>query len=283
VGEKFGFRSFTTNAQDVFSDKDINAVFIATRHNTHAALTMAALEAGKKVFVEKPLTLIEDDLGRIAEICGRKSTFRLMVGFNRRFSPLAQQAREAFRGLSEPLLINYRINAGFIPNNHWIQTNEGGGRILGEVCHFVDFLQFMTDSEPESVFAECLASQNTKTNSRDNVAITIRFSNGSVGVITYIACGNKLLSKERIEVFGGEKSFIIHDFVMGEFYSKGSVKKIKQAGKGHQEEVELFIKAIREGLPSPISLESIFYTTATTFRIIDALQTGTSQNVTIPL
>jgi len=283
VGEKFNFRCFTTDAQDVFSNKDINTVFIATRHNTHAALAMASLEAGKNVFVEKPLTIREDDLGKIAEICRRQSTCRLMVGYNRRFSPLARHARDTFSGLSEPLLISYRINAGFIPKNHWIQTDEGGGRILGEVCHFVDFLQYITDSKPEKVFAECVTSPNTKMINQDNVAITIRFSNGSVGIITYIACGDKLLSKERIEIFGGGKSFIIHDFTTGELYNNGASQKIKQSGKGHQEEVELFIKSIRDGLPSPISLESIFYTTATTFRIIDALQTGLPQNITIPL
>jgi len=282
AGEKFKFRSFSTNTQDIFANKDINAVFIATRHSNHADLTVAALEAGKNVFVEKPLTIREDDLGRIAEVCRRQSTYRLMVGFNRRFAPLAKQANELFKDLSEPLMINYRINAGFIPKDQWIQTAEGGGRILGEVCHFVDLLQFLTGSIPEKLFAECISSPNTKMSNQDNVAITIRFSNGSVGLITYLACGDKLLSKERIEIFGGGKSFIINDFRGGEIYAHGRRKKIKGRGKGHKEEVELFIKSIREGLPSPISLESIFYTTATTFRIIDSLRTGLPQNITIP-
>ncbi|HER45415.1 MAG TPA: oxidoreductase, partial [Thermoplasmatales archaeon] len=218
VGEKFNFRSFTTNAQDVFSNKDINTVFIATRHNTHADLTVAALNAGKNVFVEKPLTIREDDLARIAEICRKQDKCRLMVGFNRRFSPLAQKAAEVFHGLSEPLMINYRINAGFIPKNHWTQTDEGGGRILGEVCHFVDYLQYLTDSEPIKVFAECVSSTNARTNNHDNVTITISFKNGSVGCITYIACGGTLLSKEYIEIFGGNKSFIIQDFSEGILY-----------------------------------------------------------------
>src|SRR6266545_3654741 len=137
VREKFGFRSCSTETQTVLSEKEINAVFIATRHNTHAQLAIAALEAGKNVFVEKPLTICEQDLRRIAEVVRRQSACRLMVGFNRRFAPLARRAKDLFNGVSEPLLINYRINAGFIPKNHWIQTSEGGGRILGEVCHFV--------------------------------------------------------------------------------------------------------------------------------------------------
>ena len=282
IGEKFKFYSFSTDAQDVFSNKAINAVFIATRHNTHADLTVAALEAEKNVFVEKPLAIREEDLYRIAEVCRRQSACRLMVGFNRRFAPLARQAKELFNGLSEPLLINYRINAGFIPNSHWIQTNEGGGRILGEVCHFVDLLQFFTGSNPEKVFAECISSANTKMKNQDNIAITIRFNNGSVGVITYLACGDNLLSKERIEIFSGGKSLIINDFRTGELYANGTCQKNKKPGKGHKEEVEHFIKSIRDGLPSPISSESIFYTTATTFRVIDSLQTGLPQNVTIP-
>jgi len=282
VGEKFKFNSYSTNTQDIFSNKKINAVFIATRHNTHADLAIAALEAGKNVYVEKPLTIREEDLSRIAEVCRRQPTYRLMVGFNRRFAPLAQQAHELFKDLSEPLLINYRINAGFIPTDHWIQTDEGGGRILGEVCHFVDMIQFLTRSNPEKVFAECISSANTKMKNQDNVAITIHLSNGSVGFIMYLACGDKLLSKERIEIFGGGKSLIINDFRYGELYSRGRYKKIKDPGKGHKEEVELFIKSIREGLPSPIPIDSILYTTATTFRIIDSLRTGLPQNISIP-
>lgn len=281
VSEKFKFRTFTTDAQDIFSNKDINTVFIATRHNTHADLTMAALEAGKNVFVEKPLTICREDLERIAEICQRQNTCRLMVGFNRRFSPLARQARQIFQGLSEPVIINYRVNAGFIPNNHWTQTQEGGGRILGEVCHFIDFMQYIADAHPVMVFAECITSPNTKMKNQDNVAITVRFSNGAVGIITYLACGDKLLSKEYIEIFGGGKSFIIHDFSFGELYCDGKRKTFKKPGKGHKEEVELFIKSVHDGLSSPLPIDSILYTTATTFGIIDALQTGLPQTIAI--
>jgi polar amino acid transport system substrate-binding protein len=279
VGEKFKFREFSTDAQDVFTNEEINAVFIATRHNTHADLTIAALEAGKNVFVEKPLAILEKDLDRIAHIARKESSKRLMVGFNRRFSPLAKQAKQLFNNPSEPLLINYRINAGFIPKDHWIQTDEGGGRILGEVCHFVDLLQYLTGSEPTSVFAESINSVNSKMVNHDNVTITLRFMNGSVGNIIYLACGDKLLSKERVEIFGGGKTFIINDFKVGESYVNGSRKKIKQPGKGYKEEVELFFKSILEGHESPIPFDSVYKTTATTFRIIDSLRTGLPQNI----
>jgi predicted dehydrogenase len=282
AGEKFKFHSFSTDVQDIFSNEDINTVFIATRHNSHADLTVETLKAGKNVFVEKPLAIMEKDLDRIAKICQKQDACRLMVGFNRRFAPLSQEAKKLFQPLSEPLFINYRINAGYIPKDHWIQTDEGGGRILGEACHFIDLLQFFTGEDPKKVFTENISSSNSKTSNQDNVAITILFNNGSVGTIQYIACGDKVLGKERIEIFGGGKSFIIDDFKTGEFYSGGKCKKIKKAGKGFKEEVELFIKSIQEGLAAPIPLESILFTTATTFCIIDSIQTGLPQKITIP-
>jgi predicted dehydrogenase/threonine dehydrogenase-like Zn-dependent dehydrogenase len=281
VGEKFKFRSFSAEPQDVMADKDINTVFIATRHNSHGELAVTALNAGKNVYVEKPLTIYEADLGRVGEACRRQGAGRLMVGFNRRFSPLARQAKGFFKGLSEPLVVNYRVSAGFIPKDHWTQTDEGGGRILGEVCHFVDFLQYLTGANPERVFAECVSNPNTKMNNQDNVAITVRLGDGSVGLITYLACGDKLVEKERIEIFGGGKSFIINDFKTAESYVNGKCRKIKEPGKGHKEEVELFIASVRDGLPAPIPLESLLYTTATTFRILDSLRTGLPQNIDI--
>jgi len=282
AGEKFKFRSFSADARDVLADGDVNTVFIATRHNTHGQLALAALNAGKNVYVEKPLTIDETDLARIAEACRRPDSGRLMVGFNRRFAPLARQAKALFGGLSEPLVMNYRVSAGFIPRDHWTQTAEGGGRILGEVCHFVDFLQFLTGAVPKRVFAECVSNANTKMSNQDNVAITLRFSDGSVGLITYLACGDKLVGKEYIEIFGGGKSFLLNDFRAAQSYADGRCRKIKDPGKGHKEEVAEFITSIREGRPSPIPLESILYATAVTFRILDSLRTGLPQEIEIP-
>ena len=281
VGKKFGFRSFSTDPRDVFCDPLINAVFIATRHDSHADLTISALQAGKDVFVEKPLALRKEDLRLIAEAYRRQGACRLMVGFNRRFAPLTRKAREFFNQVSEPLVINYRINAGFIPKNHWIQTDQGGGRILGEVCHFVDLLQFLTRAEPKRVFAESISSANTKISDQDNVAITISFDDGSLGIITYLACGDRRLAKERIEVFGGGKCFVIDDFRIGECYDDGSRRIFKMPGKGHRDEVEHFVTSIAKGQPSPIPFDSICYSTVTTFRIIDSLQTGLPQGITI--
>jgi polar amino acid transport system substrate-binding protein len=178
--------------------------------------------------------------------------------------------------------VNYRVNAGFIPKDHWTQTDEGGGRILGEVCHFVDFLQFITGGIPQKVFAACVSNANSKMRNEDNVSITVSFADGSIGLITYLACGDKLLAKERIEIFGGGKTFIINDFRDADVYLNGRHKNIKAPGKGHMEEVELFVRSIRDGLPWAIPLESILYTTATTFRILDSLRTGLAQEIDLP-
>lgn len=279
VGQKFGFKSHSTDAQQVLRDRTINTVFIATRHDTHAAFAAAALEAGKNVFVEKPLAIHRDDLARVVEVASRRSDCRFMVGYNRRFSPLARHAREAFQGVSGPLLINYRINAGFLPREHWTQTSQGGGRILGEVCHFVDLMQFLTCSEPVRAYAMTVAANNAQMPDQDNVIISIRFQNGSVGQICYLACGDKLLSKERIEIFGGGQSFIIDDFKVGEHYTGGSRRTLKTPGKGHDREVEAFLLAIRRGYGSPISLDSLALTSLTTFAILDSLRTGLPQTV----
>jgi predicted dehydrogenase/threonine dehydrogenase-like Zn-dependent dehydrogenase len=279
VGEKFQFQSHSTDPHSVLGDRSINTVFVATRHDTHASFAAAALHAGKNVFVEKPLALDQDELREIAEIAGRMPGSRLMVGFNRRFSPLAQKARDIFQPVSGPLLINYRVNAGFLPRDHWTQTEQGGGRILGEVCHFVDLMQFLTGSVPVSVYALSVSADNAQIPDQDNVIISLRFENGSAGQITYLACGDKSLSKERIEIFGGGQTVIIDDFRVGEHYSGGSRNLLKLPGKGHREEVEAFLDAVRKGGPSPIPFASLLVTTKSTFAILDSLCTGLPQVV----
>jgi predicted dehydrogenase/threonine dehydrogenase-like Zn-dependent dehydrogenase len=279
VGEKFQFLSHSTDAHHMLSDRTVNTVFIATRHDTHAAFAAAALEAGKNVFVEKPLAVREDELTQVVEVARRQGNCRLMVGYNRRFSPLARQAREVFQRVSGPLLINYRVNAGFLPKEHWTQTEQGGGRILGEVCHFVDLMHFLTGSDPVRVYALSVAADNARMPDQDNVVISLRFQNGSVGHISYLVCGDKLLSKERIEIFGGGESFIIDDFRLGEHYAGGLRRRLKIPGKGHQEEVAEFLRAIRDGRPSPISIDSLALTSLATFAILDSLRTGLPQEV----
>ena len=279
AGEKFGFRSHSTSPGDVLGDPAVNTVFIATRHDTHAGLAIAALEAGKNVFVEKPLAIREDEFARVLEVARQRSDRRLMVGYNRRFSPLARRAREVFQRIAGPMVIAYRVNAGFLPRDHWTQTEQGGGRILGEVCHFIDLMQFLTASEPVHVYAVSVAADNAQVPDQDNVAISLRFRNGSVGQIGYLACGDKLLNKERVEIFGGGQTFVIDDFRAGEHYASGSCRKLKLPGKGHREEVEAFLHAIRDGRPSPIGLDSLALSSAATFAVLDSLRTGLPQSI----
>jgi polar amino acid transport system substrate-binding protein len=174
--------------------------------------------------------------------------------------------------------MNYRINAGFIAKEHWTQNeNIGGGRIIGEICHFIDLMQFFTGSLPEIVFAQCINSLNNKIRNDDNISIVIKFRNGSVGNIIYTANGDKAMPKERMEIFGGNKIGVINDFKGGEFYSGNKLKMLKDEGKGHKEEINAFFDALSRGGVMPIEFESMYYTTKATFKIIDSLHTGLPQ------
>jgi len=274
VAEKFGFERCSSDAQDIMGDPQINTVFVATRHNTHAQYVISALKSGKHVFVEKPLALSYEQLSQIVETYEEHPDRLLMVGFNRRFSPIAREASRVFSGLNQPKIINYRINAGFISPDHWIQTEEGGGRIVGEVCHFIDFIQYVTNANPKRIYAECIDGLDKNLLSPDNVIITIYLDDGSIGTITYTSRGSSALEKERIEIYGGGVAFIINDYREATLYQGSKKRRLKKPGKGHKEELEEFFRALEGGLPSPIKFESIYYTTLATFRIIDSLKCG---------
>jgi predicted dehydrogenase/threonine dehydrogenase-like Zn-dependent dehydrogenase len=279
VATKFSFSNASSDGADILDNPDIDTVFIATQHDTHAAYTLSALKAGKKVFVEKPLALTEEELEAIRSFYEGQDGF-LMVGFNRRFSPVAQALKKEFLDITDPLVINYRVNAGFIPKEHWTQQAEtGGGRIIGEVCHFIDLMQFFTGSLPVKVFAESIGSENDRIKGDDNVVISIRFGNGSIGTITYVAEGDKSLPKERVELFGGGKVGVIDDFRSGQLFRNNKAKTLKLEGKGHRQEVEAFLNAAKTGGEPPISFESIYYTTLASFKILDSLRTGLPQSL----
>ena len=279
VADKFSFSKASSNAKDILQDDMINTVFIATPHNSHATFALAALKAGKNVFVEKPLAMELNELEEMREYYEVEGG-NLMIGFNRRFSPIATELKKYFQDLDEPLLMNYRVNAGFIPKEHWTQNeNIGGGRIIGEVCHFIDLMQFFSDSLPELVFAQCINSKNHKVKNDDNISITIKFRNGSVGNIIYTSNGDKAMPKERLEIFGGNKVGVIDDFKNGEIYSGNRVKTFKEEGKGHREEINVFFAALSKGIAMPIEFESMYYTTKATFKILDSLSTGLPQTL----
>ena len=281
VLNKFKFNFCSSNPDDILKKDNIDTVFIATHHNSHAELVINSIRANKNVFVEKPLAINPEQL---KEVIDNHSNFNkiVFVGFNRRFAPISETIKKELKNIDEPLVINIRVNAGQIPKNHWTQQPEiGGGRIIGEVCHFVDLMQYFTDSEPIKVFAESINSGNVKITSEDNVAIVIKFADGSIGNLTYVANGDKGLPKECIEVFGGGNVGIINDFRDGMIYRNGKKTTLKSSGKGHKEEISAFLNAVKEGKMSPISFRSICLTTQTTFKILDSMYTGLPQNITL--
>ncbi len=281
VAEKFKFNFCSSNASDILNKKEINTVFIATPHSSHADLVIKAMEAGKNVFVEKPLAI---DMVQLNLVINAKAKYPqpLMVGFNRRFAPICVKIKQEFKNVSEPLVVNIRVNAGLIPKDNWIQNPEiGGGRIIGEICHFIDLMQFFTDAEPVKVFADSISTGNCQITADDNIVIIIKFSNGSIGNLIYLANGDKSMPKERIEVFGAGNIGVINDFRDGLFYRMGRTSKLKSAGKGHKEEIIAFLSALKEGTESPINFRSIYLTTITTFKILDCLKTGLPHEINI--
>jgi predicted dehydrogenase/threonine dehydrogenase-like Zn-dependent dehydrogenase len=279
VKDKFGFNFCSTQIDDLLNNESINTVFIASPHAAHADQVIQSLSKGKSVFVEKPLAINEEQLN---EVIAAKEEYQLpvMVGFNRRFAPVCETIKEEFQNTGEPMFVNIRVNAGFIPKDHWTQIPEiGGGRIIGEVCHFVDLIQYFTDSEPVKVFAEAIKTNNQALTANDNISITLTMKNGSVGTIIYLANGDKSMPKENIEVFSAEKIGVVHDFRSGAIHKNNSIKKLKSKGKGHKEEIERFLDHLKKGKESPISFRSICLTTLTTFKILDSLATGLPQEV----
>ncbi|EFK09707.1 oxidoreductase, NAD-binding domain protein [delta proteobacterium NaphS2] len=277
AGERFGFEFCTGDAEDILCNHELNTVFIATRHDTHANYVLEALKAGKHVFVEKPLCLTLEDLNEIfryqSAIRSPQSTMPLlMVGYNRRFSPLAVRIENAFGGGA--MAMTYRVNAGAIPPDSWIQDPEvGGGRIIGEVCHFVDFLTFMNGSLPVSVYGTVMDGPR---NLNDVLNISLKYENGSIGTISYFANGDKSLSKERVEIYANGCTAILDDFRELTMYSRGrkKTKKLMSQDKGQKLEVAAFIDATLHGKEAPISVEEIHSASLVTFRILESLRTG---------
>ncbi len=270
VANKFGFERFTTNPQDILTDSKINVVFIATRHDSHAKYVIESLKAGKKVFVEKPLAIYYDELKSIMDL--ELDEKFLMVGFNRRFASSIKDIKNFFP--TGPFNFLYRINAGKVPLEHWTQFEDQGGRIIGEVCHFIDTLSFLSDSYPEKVFAQSISEKIGNTKESDTLSILIKFEDGSIGTIVYQANGDSSVPKEYVEVSALQRTTILKNFESVDFYHGGKKKTKYYSGKGHKEEVEEFIKAIRRGDKSPIDLTSIYLTTQTTFAIVESLMTG---------
>jgi len=271
-GKKFGFQYATSSDDEIINDPKINAVAILTRHDTHADLIVRALQAGKHVFVEKPLAINSGQLSGISKQLAKTDGCLLLTGFNRRFSPLAQNLKSQIADLREPMHLHYRVNAGFIPANHWTQDETiGGGRIIGEACHFVDLLTFLVGALPVSVSAHALPNQGKYR--EDNVSMTFTFADGSVGVVDYLANGDKSLPKERLEVFCGGMVAVLDDYVSLTTVKDGRKKEERKAqDKGWRAEMAAFARSIQGGGEAPIPFEQMAAVTRATFAAVESLR-----------
>jgi predicted dehydrogenase len=280
-GKKFGFKYATSNNAEIINDPSINTVAILTRHDSHAELVVKALKAGKHVFVEKPLAINPKQLEPLTKSLNTNLQSLLVVGFNRRFSPLARQLQSLFSSRQEPKYVHYRVNAGYIPLNHWTQDPEiGGGRIIGESCHFVDFITFLVGAPPVSVTAHALPDNGAALSvskgkyREDNVSMTFTFPDGSIGIVDYLANGDKSYPKERVEVFCEGLVAVLDDFRVLQMMKDGKKKEERLAAqdKGWVNEWKLFAKAIREGGVPPIPYEHLIGVTRSTFAAVGSLR-----------
>ena len=277
AARKFGFQYCATDDEHILNDSRVNTLVIATRHHLHAKQILAALAVGKHVFCEKPLCLTEAELAEIVQAYGSLSSKPLlMVGFNRRFAPMAVQMKSFVEENHRPLVMHYRVNAGSLPQDHWVNDPEqGGGRILSEVCHFVDLLSFLAGAKPIEVNTHNVIGPH---DAEENVMISLKFANGSVGTISYLCNGDRTYSKERLEVFAGSAVAVLTDFRRLELIRHGRKQVIKtrfRQDKGHRAELEAFFSAIRNSREAPIAFDEIVSATLTTLRAVDSRRSGT--------
>lgn len=270
---RHGFAHAVADPDEIFDDPGIDAVVIATRHDSHAALAAAALRRGKAVFVEKPLALTRAQLDEV--LAAARDNPALTVGFNRRFSPHTARVRRAFEDCGA-LVIDIRVNAGPIPTDSWIHDPDvGGGRLLGEGCHFIDLAQALTGARVARVFATGVGLPDPASRLRDNFALTLQLTDGSIATIVYTAKGDPALGKERIEVFGGGMAAVIDDFRTTTIIRRGKTEPWKtRQDKGHADEIARFVDAVAGGLPPPIGLADLRAASLASLAAVESLATG---------
>ena len=279
LAKKYNISYSSTDYNDILNDSEIDSVLITTRHNQHANLVIDALKAGKNVFVEKPLALNKEQLHSIIQTFNQSiesgHNVSVMVGFNRRFSPFIIKAKELIASHKDiPINVIATMNAGFIPQNVWVQDMEiGGGRIIGEACHYVDLITYLTGSKVSSVSMNALG--NTPPENSDNVIITLKYENGSQGVINYFSNGSNKYSKERIEIYGNGKTLVIDNFrEMRGYGINGFRKKRGKQDKGHYNQFKAYLNFLKNGGEVLIPFDDIVNTTLATFTAIESLKTG---------
>jgi predicted dehydrogenase/threonine dehydrogenase-like Zn-dependent dehydrogenase len=274
AARRHGFAKACASPDEILEDEGIDAVVITTRHDSHAELAARALARGKAVFVEKPLALTRAQLSEVMTAASTNPA--LVVGFNRRFSPHTAIVQRAFAGIAGARVIMIRVNAGAIPADSWIHDPEsGGGRILGEVCHFVDLAQTLADSTIRRVHATAIALPDPASRLRDNVAITLELDNGSLANILYTSKGDPALGKERVEVFAGGVSAVIDDFVTTTVVRGGKTERHKTTqDKGHREELSRFLRMLASGGPSPTPMWAVHSSSLATIAAVESLDVG---------
>lgn len=260
-GRKAGFEHASTDLDAVLADKEIDTVVIATRHDSHADLTDKALNAGKNVFVEKPLAIHMEDIDRIEKTIAAAGSQapRLMIGFNRRFSPFSMKMKSLLDTIKEPKCLIATINAGALPAGHWAHDpSQGGGRIIGEACHFIDLLRYFVGAPIVDMQCTQISLPTSDGIKNDKVTLTLSFEDGSIGTVHYFANGPKTLSKERYEAFAGNKFLRLDNFkkLEGQGWGKSAAMKGAQ-DKGHAAALDAFVKAIKDGKPCPIPLNEV--------------------------
>ncbi len=273
----FGFARAVPSAE-LLQDQDADAIFVLSRHDSHARYVVAALANHKPVLVEKPLAVNREQLEEVR--CAyqaeteRSTTPFLMVGYNRRFAPFTEKLKQFFAGCVEPMAVQIRVNAGYIPQDHWVQQNSsGGGRILGELCHFVDWARCVVGCGMASVTADALPD-GTRYN-RDNLVATLKFHDGSIASISYLANGDRSVPKEQFEVFCEGRVGRIIDFRTLELARDGKTRRTRaRRDKGHEREIALTLEAIREGGSSPIPFEELIEVSEATIAIDEAIGSG---------
>jgi polar amino acid transport system substrate-binding protein len=273
AAQKFGVPVVCSSIEDVLAHEDIESVVIATPHASHAELICQALAAGKHVFVEKPLAITREQVAEVRAAVEASSSV-LMVGFNRRFSPFARRAREAIAQADIPFTFHYRVNAGPMPAEHWLNRPEHGGRIVGEVCHFIDLMSYLAGQPLRAVSAS--ASDSTATDGAADAQISLSFEGGSHGVISYITRNRAPLSKERLEIWCGPQVIELEDFEEALFHRNGCTRSVRwrRQQKGHAEELAAFREAITRGGPAPISFDELARTTLATIEAVDCIRSG---------
>jgi predicted dehydrogenase len=270
LGKKFGFELSTTDADRIFSDPEINAVMIATRHASHARFVMKGLVAGKAVYVEKPLCVNEQELHDIMEChqqaLSKGATF-LMVGFNRRFAPHVLEMKRLLGAMGGPKTFIMTVNAGTVPASHWVNNAAEGGRIVGEACHFIDLIRYLAGVSIIGIKSTHAGNSSGVGAEVDTATITLELSDGSTGTVHYFSNGHKSLPKERLEVFCGGRVLQLNNFVQltGFGWPGFSKHKLWKQDKGHAGEMVAFVSALRKGESAPIPFSEIYEVTKASF------------------